>query len=70
MGEIKQEFGEDPLLPELRDLLANVRASLTDLHQRVRDLGREFDLPEPDREMLDSCGRLAYREVPDRAPQR
>ncbi len=66
--EIEQEFGEDPLLPELRDVLADVRATLADLHTRLRDLEPDLDLPEPDEATLNSCRRLAYREVPDRRP--
>ena len=43
------DCGEDPLLPELRDVLANVRATLADLHTRVRALEPDLDyLPEPD----------------------
>jgi len=67
--EIEQEFGEDPLLPGLRDILGHVRATLTDLHPRLRNLEPDLDdLPEPDEQTLYSTRRLAYREVPDKRP--
>ena len=50
-----------PLLPELRDILGDVRATLADRHRRLRPLEPDPDLPEPDEETLDSCRRLAYR---------
>ncbi len=49
VGAIEVEFdGEDPLLPDARDMLHDIRKELEDLHKQVQAYVGNFALPEPD----------------------
>jgi hypothetical protein len=53
LEEVAEEFGEDPLLPPVRQVLDKTRQDLTDLHLLLAFVDAEAELPEPDEERVE-----------------
>lgn len=61
-GEIAVEFdGEDPLLPDVRGILDDVRKELEELHPQVQAYVGEFALPEPDEDAMAVVRKIVAR---------
>lgn len=64
VAEIEVEFdGGDPLLPNVRGILDDLRKELEDLHERVQAYVGEFDLPEPDEDAMAVVRKIVAREA-------
>ena len=53
LEEVAEEFGEDPLLPPVRQVLDKTRQDLAELHVLLEFVDAEIDLPEPDQERVE-----------------
>ncbi len=53
LDEVAQEFGEDPLLPPVREVLDKTRQDLVDLHLLLDFVDAEVDLPEPNEQRVE-----------------
>ena len=53
LEEVAEEFGEDPLLPPVREVLDKTRQDLAELHILLDFVDAEAELPEPDEERVD-----------------
>jgi len=53
LEEVAAEFGEDPLLPLVREVLDKTRQDLAELHVLLEFVDAEIDLPEPDQERVE-----------------
>jgi hypothetical protein len=62
VAEVWQEFGEDPLLPELRDMLDKGNEQLADLHEQAEKFCGPFELEEPTDEEVAFVHRLVTKE--------
>ncbi len=61
LAETTEEFGgEDPLIPEARSFLDDVRAQLEDLRS---SFGEKIELEEPGEEMVGQVRKLVHREL-------
>jgi hypothetical protein len=52
LQEVAEEFGEDPLLPPVREVLDKTRRDLADLHLLLDFVDAEAELPEPEEERV------------------
>jgi hypothetical protein len=62
LDEVAEEFGEDPLLPPVREVLDKTHKDLVDLHSSLPHVDAEVDLPEPDEERVDALRQRCLRE--------
>ncbi len=53
LDEVAQEFGEDPLLPPVREVLDKTHQALVELHPLLSFVDVEVELPEPDEERVE-----------------
>jgi len=53
LDEVAEEFGEDPLLPPVRELLDKTHQDLVELKPLLGFVDVEVDLPEPDEERIE-----------------
>lgn len=56
------EFGEDPLLPEVREVLDKTRQELVDLRPLLSFVDVEVELPEPDEERVEQLRQHRLRQ--------
>ena len=52
LGEVAEEFGEDPLVPAVRRTLDKTRQDLIELKPLLDSLDVEVELPGPDEERV------------------
>jgi len=52
LEEVAAEFGENPLLPPVREVLDKTRQGLVDLHLLLDFVDVEAELPEPNEERV------------------
>ena len=62
LEEVAEEFGEDPLLPPVREVLDKTRRDLADLHLLLDFVDAEVELPEPDEERVEFLRQRWLRE--------
>jgi hypothetical protein len=63
LDEVAEEFdGEDPLLPQVREVLDKTRQGLLELHPLLGFVDVDADLPEPDEERLEFLRQRWLRE--------
>jgi len=62
LEEVAEEFGEDPLLPPVREVLDKTRRDLVDLHLLLDFVDAEIELPDPDEERVDFLRQRWLRE--------
>jgi hypothetical protein len=64
VGEIEVEFdGEDPLIPDVRGILDDIRKGLEDLHKQVQAYVGKFALPEPDEDAVAVVRKVVATEA-------
>jgi hypothetical protein len=62
LAEVAEEFGEDPLLPPVRQVLDKTHQDLVELQPLLGFVDVEAELPEPDEERIDFLRQRWLRE--------
>jgi len=63
LDEVAEEFGEDPLLPDVRSILDGTRKKLLGLHEGVEEYTGVFELSEPGEDELARLKQFLDRAV-------
>jgi hypothetical protein len=65
LDEVAEDFGEDPLLPDVRSVLDGTRGQLQSLYEGVQGYTGAFELPEPGEDELGKLKGFLDRAVQD-----